>query len=640
MVLAMGMSLLGFTARVGGQAAGTPGPEVTTDTFPSPATRPAARGGPGGSRLALPAGASVAIIPVEGMIYDFVLDSLERRVERAIDDGATVIVIELDTYGGVVTSALEISKFLKDRTRVPVPTVAWVNNKAYSAGILIGAACDELIMANSSATGDCAPIVPGQELAPTERAKAFSPIATEFRSSAAQNGYTYATFHAMCVLGVELYLIEHPDTGERRLVNQAHYRIMVDGDRDLANRPVATPGSNPAPGSAPGTDPATPIPGPGGADPASPSDPPAAPPSTPQSPSPPLSPPSTPSIPGLPSSPPASGTVSPATATLNELLFPADYTDADIGRWVPVTTLPSGRSAPSGRIHDGGGLFTPDETLAADIGLSKTTVSTDAELMRYLKAASVKRVSQTWSERLAGFLTLPTVRGVLVLALLLGAYMEFQSPGLGFPGAVAAVALACLLGAPFVVGLAEIWHIIMFLIGFGLLIIELAFTPTFGLLGIVGLVMMLAGLVLAVVPSGGGGWPTPPPGVYDRLLASMVSTLLGLTLSLVGLVVLTRYYGSIPGLSRLVLADADAPISATQRPPGTLAPISGDESVGAGTIAVGDTGRVTSTGLRPTGRATLHGREVDVVSPGTFIDPGTPVRVVDVRGNTITVDAV
>ena len=33
----------------------------------------------------------------------------------------------------------------------------------------------------------------------------------------------------MCVLGVEVYQIEHPQTGKRQLVNQDDYQVMVEG---------------------------------------------------------------------------------------------------------------------------------------------------------------------------------------------------------------------------------------------------------------------------------------------------------------------------------------------------------------------------------------------------------------------------
>ena len=94
---------------------------------------------------------------------------------------------------------------------------------------MIAAACDQIVMSPASATGDCAPIIPAMEMAPDERAKALSPILEEFRDSARDNGYDFAIFQAMCVLGVEVYYVEHKQTGERRLINQVDYKLMVGG---------------------------------------------------------------------------------------------------------------------------------------------------------------------------------------------------------------------------------------------------------------------------------------------------------------------------------------------------------------------------------------------------------------------------
>ena len=138
---------------------------------------PQASNTPSGTLAALPTGADVAVIKIRGLIYGFTLHSLQQSVEHARQNGASLIVLELDTPGGVVTSALKISKYIKS---MQVPTVAWVNPEAYSAGIMIAAACNRMVMAPASAAGDCAPIVPGANLSPTERAKALSPILEEF----------------------------------------------------------------------------------------------------------------------------------------------------------------------------------------------------------------------------------------------------------------------------------------------------------------------------------------------------------------------------------------------------------------------------------------------------------------------------
>lgn len=553
------------------------------------------------SNLALPSGTNIAVIPITGVIYDFTLVSLERRVEKAINNGATVIVIELDTPGGVATSALKISKYIKN---LPVPTVAWVHNEAYSAGIILAAACDEIVMSPASATGDCAPIVPGRDLAPTERAKFLSPILEEFRDSAQTNGYDYTMFHAMCVLGVEVYLVEKDDgSGERRLVNQVDYAVMVQGKsaKDMASL-------------APAVD----------AGPLS------------------LDAILKQFVKGLSQgSVPTPSALTPEQAVGAVTLTIA--TDADRGRWRAVEVLPSGAKAPRGRIHDGKTLLTLSQTRAQDIGLSKAAIGSEQALKQHYRAASVVAIPPTWSEGLAAILTSWWVRVILMVVFLLGAYLEMQAPGMSVPGVVAAVALIALIGAPFVIGLAEVWHILLFILGFVLLIVEIAFTPAFGLLGVAGLMMMFMGVVLSVVPSGPGGrgvgW-LPPPEMWNRLVASMFITLFAIVASGVGFYYITKHFGKIPGISRLILTTSQ-PLGAMIGVDMTGKPVhvSGDEVLGVSVVEIGLAGEAV-TELRPSGTARFGDHHIDVVSVGPFINAGQPVKIVEVHGNRIVVDEV
>lgn len=548
-----------------------------------------------GLTTVLPSGATVAVIPIEGLIYDFTLESLKRRADRAQREGATLIVIELDTPGGVVTSALDISTAIKN---LPVPTVAWVNPKAYSAGIMIASACNAIVMAPASATGDCAPIVPGASLAPTERAKALSPILAEFRDNARRNNYDYAIFHAMCELGVEVYKVEHTTTGETRLVNQGDYQIMVQGATADSVRSAARARAQGIIASSPPPQP------------------------QPQQPAPVL-----PAIPGLPGSNTPQPQPGSTVFSIEELggFMPETATDADRGAWKLVKV-----------VHDGKSLLTVHQNEALDIGLAKSIVRNDAELQQFLSSNPVIRYSQTWSEDLAGWLTHPAVRAVLILLLLLGAYLEFQSPGVGLPGAVAALALIILIVSPFVIGLAEIWHLIMFAVGVGLLVYELI-TPGFAVFGISGIILIIAGLVLAVVPtSGQGPVPMPAPEMISRLQDSFIWTTIALIAALPGFWFITKHFGSIPVLNRLVLNEtlpaANDPAYAHER-------VSGAEALGAGTIQTGDTGRAL-TELRPSGRAQIKNMAIDVVTSGAWIGQGTSVRVIEIEGNRIVVEAI
>src|SRR5690606_34588126 len=125
----------------------------------------------------MPVDANVAIIPVHGDIVETTLDYLKFRLDTSVNNGATLVVIELDTLGGDLITAMRISKLLRSSK---VPTLAWVNNMAYSAGILIASSCDAIVMSHAASMGDCAPIRVGLtgvvSLAPTERAKILSPL--------------------------------------------------------------------------------------------------------------------------------------------------------------------------------------------------------------------------------------------------------------------------------------------------------------------------------------------------------------------------------------------------------------------------------------------------------------------------------
>ena len=539
---------------------------VTTGAVPNPL-------GP-----AFATGGNVAVIPIRGDIYDFTLESLKYRVERALDNGATVIVIEIETNGGLAPAALDIAKYVKT---IPVPTVAWVNDQAYSAGVIIATACNAVVMSPASAMGDAAPVVPGMTLAPTERAKALSPVIEELRDNARAHRRDFAPLHAMVELGVRVYFIEHTQTGERRLVNQADYELMVNG-----REPTAAPAADP------NADPNAPI------------------------------------IP-----------VESVVAT-----------DADRAMWKPVTTLPSGANLPHGLFHDGRTLLTMNQVRAQDVGLSQATVRNEAELTQLLGAANVQTYSYTWSQQLASWVTHPIMKGLFVIMLMMGVYIELQAPGFGVGGVMALVALAALLGAPFVIGAAEVWHVLLILAGLALLLAEVFVTPGFGVLGIAGLVCMCVGLiVIGVPPAGGGGigGAMPAPEFYGLLQASAVATLLALVASGFGAYFLTKSFGRLPVLNRLILAsdpllttNAGRVVAADGTPiAGPALPVSGDDALGGGLVKLGDTGVVTTI-LRPSGRAAFGDTIADVITEAGYVDLGQRVRVVAVDGNRILVEPV
>lgn len=172
------------------------------------------------------ANASTATVLLRGEINEFTQASVRKRIEQAKSAGASTIILRLNTPGGMVGPALEISRYLKLQKDVRI--IAFVEEEAYSAGALIALACDEIAMQPGSFLGDCAPIVPGQKLEGAERAKIESVLLAEFRDSATRNHYDPLLAESMVQFGLVVHYIENA-SGERRFVNAADYTGMTEG---------------------------------------------------------------------------------------------------------------------------------------------------------------------------------------------------------------------------------------------------------------------------------------------------------------------------------------------------------------------------------------------------------------------------
>jgi membrane-bound serine protease (ClpP class) len=176
-----------------------------------------------------PAPTPAAIVTLHGEVDDYTASALFRSFAAARKAGAKTIILDLDTPGGLVTAGLEISRFLRRQDDLHV--IAYVSNKAYSAGAMISVAANEIVMAPAAVVGDCAPIVfnTGGELQPmpaAERAKAQSPIVSDFDASADRNGYDPLLLEAMVITERTVYFIQGPD-GQKRFVDEKEYPTLT-----------------------------------------------------------------------------------------------------------------------------------------------------------------------------------------------------------------------------------------------------------------------------------------------------------------------------------------------------------------------------------------------------------------------------
>lgn len=94
-------------------------------------------------------------VPIEETVEKGLSAFLERALTTAEAADADLVVFEVNTPGGAVDAAGEIAKLLSDS---PIKTVAYVNNRALSAGAYISLSADEIYMVPSATMGSAAVI--------------------------------------------------------------------------------------------------------------------------------------------------------------------------------------------------------------------------------------------------------------------------------------------------------------------------------------------------------------------------------------------------------------------------------------------------------------------------------------------------
>lgn len=152
---------------------------------------------------------TVYVIPVRTDIDEPLVYTVRRGVKEAMAAKADAIVINMDTYGGLVKSMIEISEIIN---QFKGETVAYVNTKAFSAGALICFATQKIYMAPQSEIGAAAVVTstPGgggiQALPDTVEAKMSSAVSAVVRAYAEKNGHNTALVDAMVKKTTELVI--------------------------------------------------------------------------------------------------------------------------------------------------------------------------------------------------------------------------------------------------------------------------------------------------------------------------------------------------------------------------------------------------------------------------------------------------
>lgn len=278
-------------------------------------------------------------------------------------------------------------------------------------------------------------------------------------------------------------------------------------------------------------------------------------------------------------------------------------------------------------VHPSGTLLTLTAEEAAKLYDGKPLLAAGIadSLEAMLKSAGltgpVRVVEPSGFEHLAFWIT--TLSSLFLLGGILGAYLEFKTPGFGLPGIVSICCFTIFFTGHYLAGLAG-WEVaVLFFVGLLLVISELVIHPGTLIPGIAGALLMVGAVVWAMIDRYPGEPFFPSSAMLARPLINLgIALLIAILLAwwLAKFLPRTRLYGHIV-LQQTV--HGSPAMSAAHASP----------------IQIGQSGTARSM-LRPAGKAEFGGHTVDVITEGDFIDPGTAVRVVALDGMRVVVERV
>jgi membrane-bound serine protease (ClpP class) len=237
-----------------------------------------------------------------------------------------------------------------------------------------------------------------------------------------------------------------------------------------------------------------------------------------------------------------------------------------------------------------------------------------------LQSAQVIAYEEKTVDSIISFFLSPAVSGILIILIIGGIYFELQTPGVGFPLAIALSAAVLYFIPYYLNGLAENWEILAFVIGIILLAVEFFILPGFGVFGVAGIVLTLGGLVLGMLPNQAFDFELVPS---SQLFGALLTVILS-ALAAVGMVFwLTPKVNEWGAFKHLTLA------STQESSQGYTSRIYAES-------LLGKTGKVHSR-LRPSGKVELDGEIYDAYSRGEFLEQGEAIEVISTEGTSLRV---
>lgn len=191
-----------------------------------PSIAPAQQAAPAKYKLAV-------LIPFEGVITPLVEQYLYRHLDAARQRGADLVIIQIDSPGGLLEESLRIAERLQ--TLDWAHTVAYVpksaGSQALSGAAIAALGCDEIVMHPHARLGDAGPIFLAEDaLFRHAPEKLRSDLALKVRRLASAKGRPPALAEAMVDPNCEVFPVTNKVTGEFTYLSEAEIASLKDAD--------------------------------------------------------------------------------------------------------------------------------------------------------------------------------------------------------------------------------------------------------------------------------------------------------------------------------------------------------------------------------------------------------------------------
>jgi membrane-bound serine protease (ClpP class) len=273
-------------------------------------------------------------------------------------------------------------------------------------------------------------------------------------------------------------------------------------------------------------------------------------------------------------------------------------------------------------VKEEGKIITFSTSEAIKHGFCDAKVESIEEILKRnnITAYNLDRFELSATDKVVAIFLNPFISGILILIIIAGIYFEMQTPGMGFAGLAALMALILYLVPYYLNGLAENWEIIAFFIGILLIGVEIFVLPGFGVAGLSGIILTIGSLILIMLNNDAFNFEFVPMNNIWIATAVAMGGLLGggILLFVFGSKLAdTKYY------SRVALTN-------------TQDSKSGYTSTFIHESLVGTKG-TAHTILRPSGKIIIQEKVYDAYTRGEYIEKGQTVEVISDEGTSLRV---